>query len=958
MKELMIKHKKGVAVVLVLCIYFALLSLVSFARAPVQYQSTSEQLLTYSDLSVSIGENEAFVSDAFLAFNSRNSGAKAFSAWISLLGVENIWVEFTVDCPEEYQGSILHVDLCADGYDNPEQEFEVALVPGENRIAGVLHKGDHAPEKAQFRVFTLDPGVYIIEDLFVCNAIKSNRMMAGVIVVTALFIILSVSVAVWYSNEGYKRSNSEKISWGLKSLNSNSGSSEPENEVVPVVERHVLRFRWVLLLFLLCTVFHFLIQMYPKRLQVYPDEAYYYYKTAQNLCRDGLSGLRDAPMSNILYPFFIAPFFLIKNTSVRITFLEIFNCCAVSTVVFPTYLLSKKYLKTVRSQLILLCIAVTLPDLMFAGTFMSEVIFYPLEMWGIYFVWGLIGEKDGKRRRKLAIFTGLFVYFLYLCKAVALAILLTLIIYFVCEGIFKRNAIKENLVCAVLMLGSFVLVKLLMDSTALSYIPKNYYSNVIRTSIELLSDGYNWLFLGYSILYNILGTLLGFFLFPIVVPALNFKQLEDGVKGRYLFLVLSTIINIGIISFSISVRENLGEESIRIHLRYFSALAIPYLSIFFECMENRKHFALTERKKLHLVGTCVLLCTLFITVFHGVGLSYVDCHLLHYYCHDIYRSGKILSAGAGEVAFNMQIILAKIVIVSGFLLGIFFLYRTKRAKIVIPFGIAFIIVNMANNWATNDFYRAEYKISEKQVEQVRLLQNYVGDADENVLFIAETFKNMGIVDKYMPSTIQTLFLESVNVNSDDSKYPVREFGSPDTEYVITDGSLILRGDGTTEIFVDGIEDYLIYRCTTPNFQYYTRDIFPKDPGMSFEVAPKSPIFHTRHQIGQDRGFVSVTTNSSDALIYGPYSDIYAGTYQIDFFYSLSEEMASNEIGTIDINIPELGGVLATQTVDANSEVATLTFTVNSDAKMAETRFFTDQPGIVVTKIVITHLDEE
>lgn len=69
-------------------------------------------------------------------------------------------------------------------------------------------------------------------------------------------------------------------------------------------------------------------------------------------------------------------------------------------------------------------------------------------------------------------------------------------------------------------------------------------------------------------------------------------------------------------------------------------------------------------------------------------------------------------------------------------------------------------------------------------------------------------------------------------------------------------------------------------------------------------------------------------------------------------------MASNEIGTIDINIPELGGVLATQTVDANSEIATLTFTVNSDAKMAETRFFTDQPGIAVTKIVITHLDEE
>ena len=194
------KYFKIILLIELLAIYFSVLAVVSFIRAPEQYQKSTEQLLTYSDFSVSAGQNDATVSDTALVFHSKDAIDKVFSTRISLQNIESIWVEFIVNCPEPYQGSILHVDLWADGYDNSEQEFETILKVGKNKIAGVLHKGDHAPDEAQFRIFSLDPGEYSVEELFVSKAVKPNRSIkTGVIVTFVLFIGLFVSLW-WMKN--------------------------------------------------------------------------------------------------------------------------------------------------------------------------------------------------------------------------------------------------------------------------------------------------------------------------------------------------------------------------------------------------------------------------------------------------------------------------------------------------------------------------------------------------------------------------------------------------------------------------------------------------------------------------------------------------------------------------------------------------------------------------------------
>ena len=92
-----------------LAIYFSILSVISFVRATEQCQKSKDPLLTYSDFFVVVGESEATASEDSLVFHSKDAVDKVFSAGLSLQNLESIWVEFVVNCPEEYQGSVLHV---------------------------------------------------------------------------------------------------------------------------------------------------------------------------------------------------------------------------------------------------------------------------------------------------------------------------------------------------------------------------------------------------------------------------------------------------------------------------------------------------------------------------------------------------------------------------------------------------------------------------------------------------------------------------------------------------------------------------------------------------------------------------------------------------------------------------------------------------------------------------------
>lgn len=194
MRKSIIRHEKAIIIVLALSIYFTLLTLISLTKAS-EYAATGENLVSCEGFSIWAGEGMAWADQTGLYFRDEQGSEKVFAALIPLNHLQQLQVRFNAFCPEELAGTaILHVDLCADGYDADEQEFVIELKAGQNEVKQVIDKGGSAPDEAYFRVFCLDAVQCDITDLSVRRA--EETMHSGtwfcVIVAVALAILLLV----------------------------------------------------------------------------------------------------------------------------------------------------------------------------------------------------------------------------------------------------------------------------------------------------------------------------------------------------------------------------------------------------------------------------------------------------------------------------------------------------------------------------------------------------------------------------------------------------------------------------------------------------------------------------------------------------------------------------------------------------------------------------------------------
>ena len=84
------------------------------------------------------------------------------------------------------------------GYDNPEQEWALALMLGVIEVEGRLDSGEGNPETAFLRVFPLDYAMYKIENMIVCGELPlrkvSNRRMACL---GMCFFLLGYTTVSW-----------------------------------------------------------------------------------------------------------------------------------------------------------------------------------------------------------------------------------------------------------------------------------------------------------------------------------------------------------------------------------------------------------------------------------------------------------------------------------------------------------------------------------------------------------------------------------------------------------------------------------------------------------------------------------------------------------------------------------------------------------------------------------------
>ena len=585
-------------------------------------------------------------------------------------------------------------------------------------------------------------------------------------------------------------------------------------------------------LFIISGTFRSFFACYPKALQTFPDEIRYI-----DIWRSLASGtginVHNIHMNfdQILYPLLLVPFSFIKNQVMQITAVSIFNSFLMSSVVFPVYLLGKKVLKSNSIILLLVLIIIAMPDLAMTMTFMTENLFYPLSAWLIYFVYRFWESDTEKDKTLYCVLCAVFCFLAYLTKVVSVYFMGAFVLALGFDLLFTRkNTIKQNIkygiLFGIIVCSAFIAFKLLLYFMLGA--GHETYSGNRRLSVY---DFTTLMYFFYALIFNVMCALIAFFFLPVVVPLFRFNKLNKVEKNLLVFAVASLAIMLFIITLSISANEDYPKLYIRQHTRYYAPLLIAFLTLFFkqlflqrDIQNNDKPLSVTI-----LTAFTVFFCVAVFSVFRFFINVCIDGVLLQ----GLSALGDSFAKITGDInAFqaSWQLVLVKSLIVLLVTVFLVLLLKEKTRKTGSRiFVILIFSVCILNNFYAMKEYRRIYRKDSELIKQAIALNQYISETGGNVLIITDgynpvlemyitepvywTKKNDALKlienSSYIDLTKQTII----------SNYPWIAYDLSTVDYIITDNRVKFNKLLDTEITIEGVIKYSIYKNKDPSKIY-------------------------------------------------------------------------------------------------------------------------------------------
>lgn len=206
---------KWLVIVELMVFYFALLNVISHARGPVPYRiDTSQQVVQTENFMPMVEMGVDATETALPIYNTVEGAVAGYQSELQLEEVNGIYISFSVNCPADYAGKLLYIDLYNHeaGYDFPEQEYQVVLQEGEQEISFSLSPGERAPESCYLRFFTTAQADYILEHVQVNPIVQLPKVTISMIAVVGISL-LSLMLTVSYIWSQERKSNCEKGSF-------------------------------------------------------------------------------------------------------------------------------------------------------------------------------------------------------------------------------------------------------------------------------------------------------------------------------------------------------------------------------------------------------------------------------------------------------------------------------------------------------------------------------------------------------------------------------------------------------------------------------------------------------------------------------------------------------------------------------------------------------------------------
>ena len=477
---------------------------------------------------------------------------------------------------------------------------------------------------------------------------------------------------------------------------------------------------WVAVVFAVCAVVYGVLSSYPRELAVYSDELRYL-DVARSLWQGRGLRVRNMPSDyqKILYPLFILPALALKTTAAQITAIGWLNALYASSAVFPAYALCHATGQNRRRTVFLVGAVALLPTMSAASTFMSETVFLPLSLWQIYFLLRAM-QAAPKARVGWCAAAGVWCYLLYLNKEVALYYLIAWVLVRAWVLWQDRSSWRAELACNAALFGSFAACFVLAKLTLFRGLG-NSYNQTGWLSAE------QWGFLPFAIVCDVLFTVLAFGIFPVLLPAVGLRRPAKGsdpVRTQLpLFLLLSLFVGVGVIAWSITVREDLHSPSPRQHMRYLEPLFMPLLLVTLNTLDEKLS---TTRRRLLAVLTAAWGVG-FIVFCRAIGAGAGDNTLLQWFDFVADRLDRLPVLG-----LNGWLLVWRCIIAAGAACIGVLLLRRKARRAMACGVLALCVLCYAGEWRIN---RWTYAVTPEAQQAASDLNDSLHGLDGTVLFI-------------------------------------------------------------------------------------------------------------------------------------------------------------------------------------------------------------------------------
>lgn len=198
---MMKKKIKWIIWIEVIVFYMSVLNIISHAKGPTPYRVNTENsllsasdMVPFSDMGM-IGEKE----NSLYIFNNEEGAAVGYQGELQLDQLDGVHISFVVNCPSEYVGSMLYIDLYnyEENYDFPEQEHQVTLQEGMNQVSFDLSPGEEPPKTCSLRFFTTSLADYTLEEIQINSVEALPKVTTAMIACVAIIFVLIVITGLY-----------------------------------------------------------------------------------------------------------------------------------------------------------------------------------------------------------------------------------------------------------------------------------------------------------------------------------------------------------------------------------------------------------------------------------------------------------------------------------------------------------------------------------------------------------------------------------------------------------------------------------------------------------------------------------------------------------------------------------------------------------------------------------------